>query len=220
MRRFGQKNEQGGLMQAMYRSPFVAPRYLLLLIVFLLPACASDNAQLRANSGCPSISTQQMTKSKYAATALAYLKANPGEHRVTEPNRELTFLCEDVDELQQKHVRFQQSYEGVPVWGQQVIVHLSAQDQATSTSGRIEPIAQKIPTKPKLDKTVASATAANAAGEGWKAQDSMLYVYPHQGEPRLAHLVNVSKGLQRAMIFVDAETGLVLNQISASPSTN
>jgi bacillolysin len=192
----------------------------LIVVLPLLPACASDSALLRANGGCPSIAEQQSMKSKYAAPALTYLKANPGEHGVTEPDKQLTFLCENVDELQQKHVRFQQSYEGVPVWGRQVIVHFDKQDQATSTSGGIQSIAQKLVTKPKLDKSVAATTASKAAGDGWKARDSVLYVYPHEGAARLAHLVNVTKGLERAMIFVDAETGVVLNQISASPSTN
>ncbi len=201
---------------ALRRASYIA----LILILPLLPACASDSALMRANGGCPSIAAQQTNQAKYATAALTYLKVSPGEHRVTDPNKELTFLCENVDELQQKHVRFQQSYEGIPVWGQQVIVHFDKQDQATSTSGNIQSITQKLVTKPKLDKYIASTTATKAAGEGWKARDSVLYVYPQEGGARLAHLVNVAKGLERAMIFVDAETGIVLNQISASPSAN
>lgn len=192
----------------------------LILVLPLLPACASDSALMRVNGGCSSIAEPQIAKPKYAAPALAYLKANPGDHRVIEPAKQLTFLCETVDELQQKHVRFQQSYDGIPVWGQQVIVHFDKQDQATSTSGGIQTIAQALVTKPKLDKSIASTTASKAAGAGWKARDSVLYVYPQEGGLRLAHLVNVAKGLERAMIFVDAETGIVLNQISASPSSN
>jgi bacillolysin len=195
-------------------------RFAILLALPLLHACASDCAMMRANGGCPSVVEQQTTQSKYAAQALIYLKANPGEHGVTEPSKQLTFLCENVDELQQKHVRFQQSYDGVPVWGRQVIVHFDKQDQATSTSGAIQSITQKVMAKPKLDKSAALSTAAKTAGEGWKAQSSSLYVYPQEGAPRLAHLVNVSKGLQRSMIFIDAETGVVLNEISASPTTN
>ena len=194
--------------------------FALLIALPFLPACASDSALLRANGGCPSVAEQQNMKAKFAAPALSYLKANSGEHGVTEPDKQLTFLCENVDELQQKHVRFQQSYEGVPVWGRQVIVHFDREDLATSTSGGIQSIAQKIATQPKLDKYIASTTAAKAAGQGWKARDSVLYVYPHEGDARLAHLVNVAKGLERAMVFVDAETGIVLNQISASPSAN
>lgn len=203
--------------------PFAVRRvacFALILTLPLFPACASDSALMRANAGCPSIAQQQAAKPKYAAQALAYLSANPGEHGVTDPSKQLTFLCENVDELQQKHVRFQQTYDGIPVWGQQVIVHFDKQDQATSASGGIQSITQKLVTKPKLDKSIASTTATKAAGEGWKARDCVLYVYPQEGGARLAHLVNVSKGLQRSMVFIDTETGVVLNQISASPSTN
>lgn len=194
-------------------------RFAILLVLPLLPACASDSAMLRANGGCPA-ADQPSTKPKYLDQALAYLKLKSSEIGLVEPAKQLTFLCESVDEIKQKHIRFQQSHEGIPVWGRQLIVHLDAKNQASSTSGSVVPIAAKMVTKPKLDKAIASATAAKAAGEGWKAQDSLLYVYPSEGAARLAHLVNVKKGLQRSMIFVDAETGIVLNQISASPSTN
>jgi Zn-dependent metalloprotease len=193
-------------------------RFAILLVLPLLPACASDSAMLRTNGGCPVGAEQPSAKPKYLDQALAYLTLKSGEIGLLEPAKQLTFLCENVDEIKQKHVRFQQSHEGIPVWGQQLIVHLDAQDQASSTSGSVAPVAANIVTKPTLDKTIASATAAKAAGEGWKAQDSMLYFYPSEGTTRLAHLVNVKKGLQRSMVFVDAQTGIVLNQISASPS--
>jgi bacillolysin len=210
-------------MQGNCSSSFAADRARRLVFMFilpLLPACASENALLRANGGCPPGAGQQSAVPKYVAPALVYLKTNPGKHGVTQPSKQLTFLCESIDELRQKHARFQQSYEGIPVWGQQLIVHFNAQDQVSSTSGGIQPVPGNVATKPKLDKAIASAKAASAAGEGWKARDSTLYLYAHKGAMRLAHLVNVAKGLQRAMVFVDADTGAVLNQISASPNTN
>jgi bacillolysin len=191
---------------------------LCLFALPLLPACAVDNNVLGGD--CATITNQQADQPQYAVRALAYLKANPGEHRVTDPCKELTFVTERSDELQQKHVRFQQSYEGIPVWGQQLIVHFNAQNVATSTSGSIQPITQKIATKPKIDGVTASATTMNAMGDGAKAQDNALYIYQHKGAPRLVYIVNVMKNLRRTMIFVDAETGLVLTQISASPSQN
>lgn len=216
------KTNKGGLMYSKHRRLFAADRarrVAIVCILPLLPACASDTA-LRVNAGCPATAELQSAKPKYAAPALAYLKANPGAHRVTDPSKQLTFLCESVDELQHKHARFQQSHEGIPVWGRQLIVHFNARDQVSSTSGAIEPITQSVATQPKLDRSIASNTAARQAGEGWKARDSTLYLYAHEGRMRLAHLVNATKGLQREMIFVDAETGAVLNQISASPSSN
>jgi bacillolysin len=192
-------------------------------LIFALPvlaACATDNSLLLAENVCPSNTSAQTDSPKYLGQALAYLKANSSNHRVTDACRELMFLDERVDDLQQKHIRFQQSYDGVPVWGQQLLVHLNAENVATSTTGSLQPIAQKISIEPKLDKTIAANTATNAVGEGAKMQDSKLYVYLHQGAPRLVHTVTVMKSLRRTLIFVDAETGVVLNQISATPSQN
>ncbi len=184
----------------------------------MLSACATDNSLQLAD--CAAFTSAQSEQAKFLAPSLAYLKANPGAHRVTDPCKELTFINERVDELKQKHVRFQQSHEGVPVWGQQILVHLNAQDVANSTTGSIQPIAQKISIVPRLDKAAAANTATNAVGDGANAQDNQLYIYTHEGLPRLVHMVTVMRSLRRSMVFVDAETGLVLNRISASPSQN
>ncbi|MGB8338332.1 MAG: hypothetical protein WCD07_06080 [Burkholderiales bacterium] len=195
-------------------------RPALLFVLPILTACVTDNSILLADNLCAAKTSQQPDQAKYLGQALAYLKANPGAHRVTDPCKELTFLSERVDDLRQKHIRFQQSYYGVPVWGQLLLVHLNADNVATSTTGSIQPITQKISVEPKLAKTIAINTAASAVGEGGKAQDSQLYVYMHDGAPRLVHMITIMKSLRRTMVFVDAETGLVLNQISASPSQN
>ncbi len=195
-------------------------RSVLMFVLLVLAACVTDNSLLLADNFCAPNTSQQAEPPKYLGQALTYLKINPGSHRVTDPCKELSFLTERVDELQQKHVRFQQSNGGVPVWGQQLIVHLNAENVATSTTGSIRPILQKISNETKIDKALAATAAINAIGEGANAQDSKLYIYLHEDAPRLVHVVTVTKNLRRTLIFVDAETGLVLNQISATPSQN
>ncbi|MEY4730104.1 MAG: hypothetical protein RL020_1262 [Pseudomonadota bacterium] len=194
--------------------------FILMFVLPVLTACVSDNALTQTTGSCPPLTSQASEQPKYLAQAQTYLKANPGSHRVTDPCTELIFARERIDELQQKHVRFQQSYQGIPVWGQQIIVHFNAQDVVTSTTGSIQPITQKISIEPRIDKSIAANTAANALGEGARANDNKLSIYQHDGMPHLVHVVDVMQSMRRTMVFVDADTGLVLNQISASPNRN
>ncbi len=204
----------------MFKLPSQPRVTIIMLMLPLLLACVTDKSMTQANGNCVPAASPSAEQAQYFALAQAYLKANPGSHRVTDPCKELLFIAERIDDLQQKHVRFQQSYEGIAVWGQQLIVHFNAQDRVTSTTGSIIPIAQKISVEPTLDKEIAANAAINAIGDNAKAQDSQLFIYLHEGVPRLVHKLNVMKSLRRTTVFVDAENGVVLNQISASPSQN
>jgi Zn-dependent metalloprotease len=50
-------------------------------------------------------------------------------------NEELVELRRSVDRYGNTHVRYQQTFAGMPIWGEQVIVHTSAQTRSASATG-------------------------------------------------------------------------------------
>lgn len=62
-----------------------------------------------------------------------------------------------VDELAMVHVRFDRKYDGVPVYGEQLIVHHS--DEGSDVTNRFEPIAESKLNDTKIEKQQAIETA-------------------------------------------------------------
>ena len=59
---------------------------------------------------------------------------------IKDSNRELKLLKETKDNLGMNHLKYNQRWQGVPVYGGQIIVHLNSKQAITSINGNIYPI--------------------------------------------------------------------------------
>lgn len=122
------------------------------------------------------------------------------------------------------HVKFDQRYQGLNVYGAQVVVHMKSTG-ITAVSGDYVP-AINAGTNPK----VTAARAAEVALKQQVGQDpytvagSELMIYRTgllegaRGQSRLAHAVTVTNGKgNRDLIVIDALKGDVLNRIGLNP---
>ncbi|MEZ4241732.1 MAG: M4 family metallopeptidase [Myxococcota bacterium] len=107
------------------------------------------------------------------------------------------------------HVRLSQSFEGIPVFGGEAIVHLAPDGRVTRwTDGLVA--RPRVDTVPQLDAARAAGQAA-ALAAGVVSEDPELVVLRHDGADRLAWRVQLDDlagpAPARPVVFVDAHTG-------------
>ena len=127
-----------------------------------------------------------------------------------------------TDALQNTHVKFDQTYKGVKVFGAQLAVHMNARG-ITAVNGSFVP-GIKLSTTPKVTAAKAGQIAIAAASKGpdasLKVAKTELAVYRlgllegYKGRSVLAYAVEVAGPRTREQVWVNAQTGNVINQIS------
>ena len=132
----------------------------------------------------------------------------------------------DRDALGQSHVRLDQVFRGVPVFGAEIVVHMNAAgilgvngtfvpNIGLDTDARVESASAGDTARVRVAKELHAADLAIASTKLMVYRTGLLEGYA--GENRLAWAVEVSGGRIRDLVFVDADTGAVLNRISLNP---
>ena len=88
--------------------------------------------------------------------ALAFIEDNTDVFLLESPREELELISATETADGKQHIRFQQMFCGVPVWGQQLVVHLDKFGSPYAFNGRY------IPTPTSLDVSVSVINAADA----------------------------------------------------------
>lgn len=162
--------------------------------------------------------------------ALGILDEHADVLRLREPARELRNIDISVDELGFTHARFEQTYEGVPVWGRDLYVHFDAKDDVYAINGTYEPT----PVDVDLETTLTSSAAHDAvvrdlqtrgqwaplpedaaSAFGIDRVDTRQVLYPlDDGQMSVAYEVNLHPNLIEWYTYVvDARDGSILNRI-------
>jgi Zn-dependent metalloprotease len=187
---------------------------------------------VRAGAAAFALPSQSQTHLALAETFFAEYKELL---QLNDPVRELRLRDYQSDELGSKHLKFEQTYRGVPVWASEVILHLNANDEVYALNGRYEPTPTRIVT---TEAQVPSARAVEIAANDLAARvrveplspaaaellnysgptaEKVIFPMRRSGEPRLAWIVNVRPNfVQNWYTFVDAQTGDVLFKYNAT----
>lgn len=155
--------------------------------------------------------------------AVAVLAENRDLFNMDSAQLELTAFDTIKDEHGQAF-KFRQTYKGVPVFGNELILHTDAAGKVTSVNGYYDPVVKIKGLKVKPSLTAAEAlTAAKQAlkvndAASFDVQESQLVVYEAgEGDYHLVYLVSLSTldGTPvYADVFVDAHDGAVVHTIS------
>ncbi len=145
------------------------------------------------------------------------------------PADELTLTRSETDALGQTHVRFAQTYGGVPVWNAEVLVHLDADGAPFAVHGTYHPTPQGAETAPTLTAGQArDAAVADLAARGrWRPVSAetaawldledpapRLVLYRGADAVRPAYALDLHASLIETFeMVVDAATGEVLERI-------
>lgn len=138
---------------------------------------------------------------------------------ITNTDEEMLLVNEDTDELGMHHVKYQQVYNQIPIYGAEVILHGKA-GSINMLMGRYEPT-PILDTKPTLTLADAKLTVANHVGEISLPKNDIFNLFDidplttrlviYKG--KLAYHSTTYKNLvDRREIFTDAHTGSIINE--------
>ena len=151
-------------------------------------------------------------------TARTFLRTNCDLLRLDDPHAELVLVQRHTDELGRTHLRFQQEYQGVPVWPADIIVHLSPEGHVDVMNGAFVPTPKKLGTIPVLDEADAAEYARTGLTDGAEAEvtASELIIYaPGDTPPRLAWKLELALDVtSRWLVVIDAVNGAELTAYS------
>lgn len=205
----------------------------------------AENGTIRWMSGklTPQAANKTMSAQAMAAATLTQFKI---ELKLQNPSAELAFVQQNVDEQGSTHLRFQQTFRGVPVWASEVLVHQNKQGEIYAINGAYQPTpsawtqtSPSINAQSALEYVVTDLKNAKkwnppseetAALAGIKPSEMQLVLYPEPaGAPsqtayriapiRLAFAVTVQPNLvEKYLYFIDAQTGRILHKIAQNCS--
>ncbi len=184
---------------------------LVWLLSGILAACASG----AADSGAGDRGNQWFVERAYD-----YLSQRAQQMGLESPAKELYVKQVVKDNLQKVHIQLVQQVEGVPVWGHALYLHMDNAGQVYRVSGKVIPGLHALQLPPILDSTEAGWRMFSGEKSGkWRMQMQKLYIYVDDpGGPVPVYQVELTQGLWRRFLLVDARNGEVLKRIEGSPS--
>ena len=146
--------------------------------------------------------------------ARLFLNYNRAYLRLDNPDSELSLNRQESDDLNRRHIRFNQNYQGLPVWPAELVVHLDPQGSVDLVNGAFIPTPNTLITKPVVS-TQAALTAARAYAPGSEeanASQPELIVYGALDRPaRLACKLELDISIgSHWVVVVDALNGQIL----------
>jgi Zn-dependent metalloprotease len=180
-------------------------------------------------SGLTAASAPQQAESRSVGErALDYL-TSVAPDGVRLPSAEFMTRQVSADEQGQQHVRMTQMWQGVPVYGAELVAHTNASGAFDRLNGRYYPTPSLSSATPALDATQAISLVKNQLGdvkETWSDMEraiigggapfeATLVVYHVDNQTDNEHLAWHVTGhpnlMRRVVYFVDATSGSVLN---------
>lgn len=154
----------------------------------------------------------------FVGVAKQFLSSNKKVFKLVEPNEELNVITVSLDGHNNRHVKFQQTHHGLPVWGKEALVHMDDQASVYYFNGRYRPSisSQKgLDQQPSISEQEAENKIKNELGESeLQVLNKEVMVYA-EGEPRLVYQFDVMVGIdQHWLYFIDAHTAEVVHRIN------
>ncbi|WMW22876.1 M4 family metallopeptidase [Methanolobus mangrovi] len=154
--------------------------------------------------------------------AIEFLDQNKGLFLLDSVQKEMLLKRIDTDRLGARHVRMQQVYKELPVFGSEIIVHIDANNKIKGTTGKLTP-GIDLPEKPKITDEQALKVALgddrnNSLGR-LHAEPALMILTQFVEQPHLVWHVTVN-GMDRDLkgddtpakweYFVDALSGEIV----------
>jgi len=169
--------------------------------------------------------------SALSSSAYNYLEAVKPFLRLSNPDAELDILKTETDEIQTTHLRLQQTYKGLPVYGGEMILHKKENEEVSLLNGHLYPTPQIENVKPSLSednvgKLAISDVSKNSIVKTMTATEMTILKYEkpkteliiyHQNQKadaeHLAYQVTVRPNfLERWVYVIDGNSGQILDK--------
>ncbi|HUT64161.1 MAG TPA: hypothetical protein VMZ04_09410, partial [Anaerolineae bacterium] len=171
--------------------------------------------------------------------ALEFITANSELFKLENPSEELRLLSETVSQDGKRHIQFDQWYQGVPIWGHRLTVHLEPDGSPYAMNGRYSPTPRDLDVKDiQINKNQAIEKAVDDLSRKTVIQElsnfikinylyegpaSQLYVWIDQKsqKPLLVwHVMIRPNVMDQWYYFVDARTGTIVENYNATANQN
>jgi Zn-dependent metalloprotease len=166
----------------------------------------------------PNITGLTTAKPSKSAIAMQFLKDNRALLKLENPEAELQTISQATDAQNKTHIRFQQTIQGVPVWGKQALVHLDKDDGVYLFQGRYQPtltslnVTPNITAQAAIDKVLQDLEFTGVLPE--PANTELVVYTASSGSSVLTFKVEVSPTIQdRWIYFIDAATAAIVHKI-------
>ncbi|MEE9346426.1 MAG: hypothetical protein V3U88_12545 [Methylococcales bacterium] len=164
-------------------------------------------------------------KSLYQKIAVDFVNHYRSLFKLKQPDNELIVSSIEIDNLDYKHVRLQQVYQDIPVWGSELIVHINADEVVYLAGGHYIPSPDNISLKPAFneDKAIEYATELSTDLKHHCPQCNVHLViyFDHATSPQLAYLVEAGSRFSRSsQLMLNAHTGDLLSRIPSIQTSN
>ena len=159
------------------------------------------------------------SKDAFADVAVRFLDAYRSLFGLQQPAEELVVRSVAEDDLGMKHVRLQQVFARLPVWGAEILVHLDKANHVSLVQGRYVRTPSQVHTRPRLDRDAAVRIVGEALrGKGAtcrNCESELVIALTPEGRPRLAYRVVTKPSLIEGWaLMIDAETGAIIEKVS------
>lgn len=155
-------------------------------------------------------------------TARSFLRAVRDILLLDDPDGELRIIRNRRDALGRAHLRFAQTYRGLPVWPAELNVHLTSSGDVDLLNGAFVPTPRQVLLNPQIaeDEALRIARRALAGGESAAVTDRGLIVHaPPERPAATAWKFELTGALtQRWVVVVDAASGAIRAAFSNVPS--
>jgi len=184
-----------------------------------------EKIEWNTKTGVPNFVVGKVSALKLADSndAVAILEENKGLFDMESAAEELSLTAQSHDTLGTKMFKFQQTYKGVPIFGNQLILHADKNGDTTSINGYYDPEVKVkgVNVNPKLTVNeamkIAKADLGLEAVQNFDLADTKLMIFSGDKGYYLTYLVTLStlEGDEPvySQVFVDAHNGFIVNKI-------
>jgi len=160
-------------------------------------------------------------KNRYAEIAFYFLDSKRALFKLTSARDEFVVKKTTSDAMARKHIKLQQVFDDLPVWGKQVTIHLDKHNRVYGLQGHYQPISPHLNTRPAITRKAAGRQALRTQPHPsqWRVQQTTACIWaPSDADQRLVYVVRLMKnGIYRERCFVDAFDGSLLRCLSTTP---
>ena len=145
-----------------------------------------------------------------------FLAENKSLFKLQSPETEMEVLEQQTDDLGYQHIKFQQMYQGIPVFAKQLSVHVNTSGAPYLMSGRYIPSFKSIDPIPSISLEQAKEKLREYFSPSLiRLLSDKLVIYTKNNKPHLAYQIEVRKSLLEYWdYFVDAHTGEILHYLN------
>ncbi|MFN8430274.1 MAG: M4 family metallopeptidase [Spirosomataceae bacterium] len=165
-------------------------------------------------------------RKSFAESGNEFFKTHKNDLKIENPALEFLKIEETTDEIGRNHLKYQQRFKGVSIYGGESVIHSNEQGYAEFLTGKVYPT-PKINTIAQIDTKAAIAACYQDLGKTTiiqnkglvggllktETEQSELVIIPEGGKEFLAYHITVRPNmLERWVYFIDANTGKVLDK--------